>query len=486
MTFLGDEGRDVVIVRRFVTAFDLMLVGPGTSIGNMYLGPLYYYLMAPALFLAGLSPVGPAIQVALLGVVTIWFVWWTGQKWLGKTAGLVAAGFYAISPTVIIFSRSSWNPNIMPFFSLLCIYSIWKVYQSREASREAGCWLIVLGVAYAFVLQSHYLGLLLAPTLFLFWVLSFRNLKIFRKLDPTSSSKLEIRNFLQKSFFGFLIFAGLMSPLVIFDARYGWRNFTSMKKFFTVRQETVSIKPWKAIPKIWPALVKINTRLLAGHNEPVGKAVSTVLFVFFAWLILNRKKSYILQSMSYVLLFAWFGFALIGLGLYKQEIYDHYYGFFFPVPFLLLGSMVQQLSNSKNKKLRVLLFLGFGILILVNLFNSPLKYPPNQQLQRAKEVAGKIAQEAKGEKFNLAVIAERNYEDGYQYFLEMWKEPVVEIDTQRLETITDQLFVVCEMPKEKCDPTHSPKAEVANFGWSKIENEWIVFGTPVFKLVHSD
>jgi len=58
MTFLGDEGRDVIIVSRFIKHFDLMLVGPGTSVGNMYLGPLYYYLMVPALFLAGFSPVG--------------------------------------------------------------------------------------------------------------------------------------------------------------------------------------------------------------------------------------------------------------------------------------------------------------------------------------------------------------------------------------------------------------------------------------------
>ncbi len=74
MTFLGDEGRDVIIVRRLLVDFDPILVGPGTSIGNMYLGPLYYYMMAPALLLANFSPVGPAAMIALLGVVTIFFV----------------------------------------------------------------------------------------------------------------------------------------------------------------------------------------------------------------------------------------------------------------------------------------------------------------------------------------------------------------------------------------------------------------------------
>jgi len=90
------------------------------------------------------------------------------------------------------------------------------------------------------------------------------------------------------------------------------------------------------------------------------------------------------------------------------------------------------------------------------------------------------------EKFNLAVIAERNYEGAYQYFLERHNAPIVMIDAQRAdETITEQLFVVCELPKNTCDPTHNPKTEVAAFGWSKIEEEWEIFGATLFKLVHT-
>ena len=37
MTFLGDEGRDVIIVRRLLTQLHPPLIGPGTSIGQMYL-----------------------------------------------------------------------------------------------------------------------------------------------------------------------------------------------------------------------------------------------------------------------------------------------------------------------------------------------------------------------------------------------------------------------------------------------------------------
>ena len=80
MTFLGDEGRDVIIVRRLLVDFDIILVGPGTSIGNMYLGPIYYYMMAPALLLANFSPVGPAVMIALLGVTTVFFVWFVARE----------------------------------------------------------------------------------------------------------------------------------------------------------------------------------------------------------------------------------------------------------------------------------------------------------------------------------------------------------------------------------------------------------------------
>src|SRR5438105_4200957 len=69
MTFLGDEGRDVIIVRRLLIEHHPPLIGPGTSIGNMYLGPAYYYMMAIPLFLSNFNPVGPAIFIAVLGVI---------------------------------------------------------------------------------------------------------------------------------------------------------------------------------------------------------------------------------------------------------------------------------------------------------------------------------------------------------------------------------------------------------------------------------
>lgn len=482
LDFKGDEGRDVRVVRRLIVEFDPVLIGPRTSIGDMYLGPLYYYFIAPALAVSGLSPVGPAAFVGLLGVLTVGMVWFIGREWFGKHAGLVASSLYAVSPVVIEQTRDSWNPNVMPFFALLSVYAIWRVWSNKEWK-----WLVVLGVSYAFVLQSHYLGLLLSPTLGVIWLLSLR--KVW-------SDREKRTGLIKYSLLALVIFAFLMSPLVIFDARHGWRNFASMEKFFTERQATVSAKPWNALPGLWPLWSQdLIGRVFAGKNQELGVVVAAFLLVGLAWVLATFRKS-LKESVLLVkkpgaplfLTIVWVLVGLIGLGIYKQNIFDHYFGFIFPAPFLLAGLI---LSSAWNKSFKPFVVTAVAGLILFNLVENPLRYPPNRELARTQGVAREIMRESGGRPFNFALIAERNYEEGYLYFFELLGAPVYEIDPQRAgETITDQLFVVCEdyptiEKPEPCNPINHAKAEIANFGWAKIEEERETRGLKLFKLVHT-
>jgi len=478
MTFLGDEGRDVIIVRKLLVDFDLIAIGPGTSIGNMYLGPVYYYMMAPALLLANFSPVGPAVGIALLGIITIFFVWYVAREWFGKHAAFIASFIYAISPTVVLYSRSSWNPNIMPFFALLTIWSLWKLWRKKKHG-----WIIVTGISVSFMLQSHYLGLVILPTVFVFWFLSFLSFKKEKKLKP----------FFKSSIIASIVVLLFLSPLVVFDAKYGWRNFIAMKKFFTERQATVSAKPWSSLPNMWPNFEQINIRLIAGNNDLIGKWTSINMAIGVAWIVFLKIKKRLTKTKNaaFFVLMVWLFFALVGLGIYKQNIYDHYYGFFFPAPFLLLGGIVEEIIIRFKPKIWCNVFAGFLLFLFVNVVwinikNNDFWNEPCRQLGRSITVAKKIEEESNGEIFNIAVIAERNYEGAYQYFLEKDNAKLVIIDPQKAdETIAEQLFVVCELPEKQCMPTSNPKAEIANFGWSKVEKTWKVSGAILYKLVHS-
>ncbi len=477
MTFLGDEGRDAIIVRNLLVHADPILIGPGTSVGSMYLGPLYYYFMAPFLLLSNFSPVGPAVGVALLGIATIYLVYIVGRDWFGKKAGLIASLFFAVSPTVIIYSHSSWNPNIMPFFSLLTVYSIWRVWKKNDYK-----FLYLAAISYAFVLQSHYLGLLLSPVVGIIWIFKFL---LLNTTTSQITEKAPLIKFIKNSIFAFSLFLLLMSPLLIFDIRHNWMNFNAMKIFFTVRQTTVSVKPWSSIPKIPEIAVDIVSSLIAAKNKFLSQIVLTVVSIPSVLFLLGRKKLHPNETSGFSMLFLWITFGLIGFGLYKQHIYDHYYGFLFAAPFLLIGGFAQDILENLSKAGKYLLILALSLLLFVNINHNPFRNEPNNQMRRASSVADKVVEESMGENFNIAVVAEQNYEDGYQYFMEKNNSKVVEIDAQLPETVTNQLFVICEKVREKCDPTHSSKAEVANFGWSTVEMEWEVDGVIIYKLIHT-
>ncbi len=470
MTFLGDEGRDAIIVRKLLLYADPILIGPGTSIGNMYLGPLYYYLIAPFLFLFNYSPVGPSVMIALFGVATIFMVWKIGREWFSAKAGLIAAGLYVISPTVIIYNRSSWNPNIMPFFATLCVYCIWKIWQSREASRGVG-WFITLGVSFALVLNSHYIALLLIPVLGFFWLLTF----------------IKNRNsqFIKYSIFGLLLFLSLMSPLVIFDIRHGGNNFRAISDFFVKRETTVSILPWKAIPGMWPIYQEFTTRLLGGRNEIAGKFIAFGMFDLLV-LYIFKSRGKLLKNPAFQILLIWLLVAAAGLALYKQHVYDHYYGFFFVAPFILFGALTEEISKSKSQIIKLITMFGICCLVFVNFQNSPLLSPPNKQLQRAEDVSKKVLELTNNEKFNFALVADGNYDSGYRYFLDVYNAKVVDIDPGNLkDSVQKNLFVVCEKLEDKCDPTHQAKTEISHFGQSKIDEKWNDFGVIIYKLGHS-
>lgn len=469
LPFLGDEGRDVRVVRRFLTSFDLMFIGPRTSIGDMYLGPFYYYLISPFLLLWNYSPVGPAVCVSLFSVATVYLIWFTVREWFGKYGAIAASLLFAISPIIIINARHSWNPNIMPFLALLSIYSIWKVWVKLDFK-----WLLVAGFTIGAIIQSHYLGLLLLPTLGIVWLLTLYQL--------VKSKTKTIKSFINYSLGAFTIFLLFQLPLVLFDWKHNWHNALSLKEFFFNRQTTVSVKPWNAIPSLLPLWKdQIITRLMSINNGFLGGLLTTVLtasigfFGFYYSKTKNKEKSKIA-----IIIALWGVIGLVGIGLLKQAVYDHYFGFLFPLPFILFGLLFQELYSRKSKVAAIIILV---VLVYLSIKESPIGYPAQNQLKRVQEIDTSIIADSNGKPFNFALIAKQNYEEGYLYYFELWKAQVREIDPQNIpNTLTNQLYIVCEDPI--CEPINNAKAEVANFGWAKLDKQWEISGTKVYKIVH--
>ena len=132
VVFLGDEGRDMIVMRDIFVKKHLPFLGPTASVGGFYLGPIYYWMAAPFLFLANFDPVGPSYFVAALGVATVFLLYKFLKEEIGFWPAIVSSFLYATAPLIVRYSRSSWNPNPLPFFSLLMIYFLYLAIKKQK------------------------------------------------------------------------------------------------------------------------------------------------------------------------------------------------------------------------------------------------------------------------------------------------------------------------------------------------------------------
>jgi 4-amino-4-deoxy-L-arabinose transferase-like glycosyltransferase len=462
LVFLGDEGRDVLVVKRMIVDHKFTLLGPTASIAPFHLGPFYYYLMLPFLWIFNLDPVGPAVMVALFGIATVFLIYWVGKDFFNEKIGLLAASLYAISPLVIIHSRSSWNPNVLPFFSLLLIFFLKKAVEKKY-------WLYYLGVGvlFGFAIQLHYLALFLIPVILTF-------LLIFSPLKNNFKFYLLV-------FWGFLIG---WSPFLLFEFRHQFVNLKNLYWFLSSGEKT-GWDFYNFFAVIKKVIIDLFTLLLAGGNVFWGKIFSLlpIPFAYLCWR--ERKNQKIFRN--YLLLGIWLFWGVILFGFFKGAIYGYYFTFIFALPFLLAGLTLERMM-AFNKILCYIAILLYCYIIFLNIQKVHFRYSPNRQLEQTKNVAHFIIDKTEEKPFNLALISNSNTDFAYRYFLEIWeKAPVIieppQVDPER-KTVTNQLFVICE--DKECQPLGHPLWEIAGFGIAEVKQEWEVYGVKVYKLVHRD
>jgi len=459
MTFLGDEGRDVLVVKRIIVDHKLTLLGPTASVGGFFLGPFYYYLMIPFLWIFRLNPVGPAVMVALFGILTVWLVYRVGKEFFNSLIGLLSAGLYAVSPLVISYSRSSWNPNLMPLASLSII---WLAFQAVKKKNWRLFFLV--GFLFGLALQLHYL------TTFLMVVITIYFLIFLPK-------KFYLKTFLLV-FLGFIL--GWL-PFILFEIRHNFPNLKTLYKFVFFGEETGFIAN-KFLPIISDVSFRLFSRLVANNQKFISVFLIFLVLGFFIYFWLREKK----KREIYSLLGIWLLVGILLFGFYQKGIYDYYFGFMFPLPFLLTGLVIEKMIKF-NKIFCYIAILLYCYIALLNFRGIPFRYQPNRQLEQTKQIARLILEKSEGKPFNFALITNQNSDHAYRYFLEIWGAKPVTIENPQVDperkTVTDQLLVVCEVAD--CQPLGHPLWEIAGFGRAEIVGNWPApGGIKVVKLIH--
>lgn len=419
MTFLEDEGRDLLIAKRMIDTGRPVLLGPQTSTGNMYLGPLYYYLITPALALSGMNPVGPAILIALSGVLTTYLLFVLGRKWFSPLSGYLAAAMFAILPFSVLVTRASWNPNLVPLITVLMLLVYDRLIYGKATAKLWFAYGALVGV----MVQLHYMALIFCGVLTLLILFHFRT-----KIGSVLKGSLI-------SLAGFLL---LISPFIIFELRNDFVNTQAITRF-VVAKEDQTLRYKMPLWLWWGKVSQVSYRLvgntLVGSELGPQPAAAAAVRAYLVIVIIGCLTALIRKEQKYPGLCFLFLACLAILGIYQEYIHLHYVEFALPLVILTFSGLA---GRSFPRWLNFLTLTSI-VLIMVPGSIRTFKYissGSNLQAERAKIIADYIAGDSGGHPYNL-ISSPKTSTSPYQYFAFMSLSPPQ-------NTQTDLVYMICQ------------------------------------------
>lgn len=486
--FTYDQARDDLIVKRILVDRKFTLLGPQSSIGGVYLPPAYYYTLTIPLWFFNLSPVGPNVYTAFVGVLTSLLIYFAADYFLGKPAGIFSAILLATSPVMVQMSRTAWNPNTLPFFSLLSVFLAFVYWQTKK---KKFLWLSSLSLGYT--LSLHYSAFCLLPGFILILILSgIAEKKVWPVLIP------------------FLIIFLFFLPLFVFDIRHDFNLTGNLKSIFLIAKNP-SLNIFSFLGSFLGSVYEVILIPLAGYfvkdmtkfavpYEFLGKlkvvfeatpisiiAHKALLVAHFKWGVLIFAAVILFsitlffksfqKNKPLFLIWVWFLSAIFFSRLFPGKIYFFYYLFLFPVSFVFMGAFLRWLFN-QGKWLRRISSLTVIVLVLVN-FQENLEMfaqeKGNRSLKDLKDVAAIISTNVEKEKFNVTAL----YKDpgrwdhqalDYRYFIEaVYKKRPLDWYPEDYQQ-SQILYLISE--GEIPNPISSKIMEMEAFGPQSVVSHW--------------
>jgi 4-amino-4-deoxy-L-arabinose transferase-like glycosyltransferase len=453
-SFLGEQGRDLLVAKDILSLGKLTLLGPSTSLSpNIHFGPFYHYFNAFWLGIFKLNPLGPAVGFGVLSLLACFFLYSTAKNFGFKKVGLLASLLFAISPLMIRYGQSMFNSY---FLVSLTTFSLWGI--SKFWMKKQRPWLLWTGVFSGLTIQANFLAYgLFFSVLFLF--------VIWRK------------NWLKNIFwFGGGLFLGIL-PYLAFEARHAFFNTRGFIDWLAQSgKDGFSQNFWLSLPQ---AFFKSFYYSLGNQNNFLTLILLALSMLFFIFFLRQKKKD---DLFKIIWLFYFSGIFFIRV--YSGELLDHYLGVVYPFLFLWFGYLFSKFISFNNKK-GLIFFIGFLLFLGIQLsqfrFKSPNGWgmPSGWNMKATKESAKIIAKDASGS-FNIANLLDgdtRGY--AYRYFLALSDKKPLGVEEYPQSEI---LYVLTRVDKEKV--LNYPVWEIYSLGKTKIEKTWLVKDDiKIFKLI---
>jgi len=430
--FYFDQGRDAMVIWRFLHEGKFFLVGPTTGIAGIFRGPYYYFLIMPFYWIGGGSPVVPAIFLGILSMTAIALMGYLAYKVAGYPAAIISIFVASFGHYLVLASRWLSNPTPMLILSMLLV---WFMYLITLGKRQAWVGIgLVLGLSLFNFGSSGELFYFPAVIIFAVWQ---------RKNLPT------VRQVLLAGFLFFLTFA----PLILFDIRHGGILRKNIAEFLFGR-ESFKLSFWEVFKIRTNFYYDVFTTKIFHWRQNLEIFILSVVSIYFV-VRLKRFWQHDLVKILLVLLIS----PMVGLLFFQGNygnIYDYYMTGYYLIFILLfsivLGKFYKNILGKLFVALFVFVFWQNNVPVTWSRINDNLTGEHSIGLKNELLAVDWVYKDAAGESFNVDVYVPPVIPHAYEYLF-TWRGKT-KYNTNPTEQHLDLLYTLFEV-----DPPHPERLE---------------------------
>jgi 4-amino-4-deoxy-L-arabinose transferase-like glycosyltransferase len=418
IVFHGELGHNYLAIKNIMENAQIPLLGPPTVHSWINLGPLFYWLLAPLLYIFDFNPTVGAYFMAIAGASAIVLNYFVIEKLFNKKAAIISSFLIAVSPAWMGLAREA------RFFSLIPILFYPFIYFLAVGIRGSGRHLFWAGLFLGAILNFHLASIVLIPATLLLLYIKRKNIT---------------KKILIKMFIGFLIPS---FPFLVYNLTHKFEPIIKLSFWIPYRiLGFVGLYP-KNIADLSTISSNINSLTTLFNTSHVinggvlGLLLSLAIVVYIGNKILKTSRN----KLSWLVLLTVFFVSYLGIFLHGNPP-THYYMPIFAFPVIFLSLLLAEIWNKKGKYLVLVLlallaFTNFSYYFSDKWFYQPkdkmvsLLVPYSLQLKTARSIIA----DANWKEYSFSRIGPFDYYEGdyaqnYRYL--MWwlgNEPVEEAD----------------------------------------------------------
>ncbi len=371
LRFNNDQARDALLTSDILTGQALPLLGPKAGGTEFRLGPAFYYIQAISGKLFGNYPDTLAYPELFLSILTIPLLFFFLRRYFSEKISLFLSLIGAISYFAVRYGRFSWNPNAEPFWILLFLFSLLKVFDNKTKGRYL--WAVIGGVAFGVAVQLHTLLLVTLPV----YLLVIFGYAIFRKMS------------LKKYFAIIVLTAAILNvPQLIDFSQTGGKNIQAFFQANKAKQSR-NTSVFDSLVTVTECSLQADMHIVSGLgdndvcsffqtnqksiSEQMGAVLTLIFGLFLAgggvFLLASRLTSEEDENRRRFLMFtALYGcLSLLVLIPVAREISMRFYLGLSFIPFVFLGLWFAWLCERSWKSKTSVLIFSVAVLSLSNL-----------------------------------------------------------------------------------------------------------------------